>query len=281
MSAYTQPPVRGSEAEAADWRAYAGLARMAFQRQLAYRFANLSGLLTNGFFGLLRAYVLIALFGARPNVAGYSVQDAITYTGLTQALIAYTALWGWWDLMRSIRTGEVASDLSRPLDFFWFWCAQDFGRAAAQLLVRGLPIMAAYALVFRITLPPTPLHWLALLAALALALFVSFCWRFIVSLSAFWMQDAVGIGRMAWIAVTFLSGFLMPVAFLPDWMQALMRYTFFPAMINTVVEVYLGLLAGPALPGALAAQLLWAVILYALARLVLAAGVRKLVIQGG
>ncbi|MBM2850859.1 MAG: transporter permease [Anaerolineales bacterium] len=95
------------------------------------------------------------------------------------------------------------------------------------------------------------------------------------------MQDAVGIGRMAWIVVTFLSGFLMPVAFLPDWMQALMRYTFFPAMINTVVEVYLGLLDGPALLNALAAQLLWAVILYALARLVLAAGVRKLVIQGG
>jgi len=283
MRPHEGQPVRGGEAASADWRAYAALARMALQRQLAYRFANVSGLLTNGFFGLLRAYVLIALFGARHagRVAGYSMGDAITYTGLTQALIAYIALWGWWDLMRSIRTGEVASDLSRPLDFFWYWCAQDFGRAAAQMLVRGLPIMAAYALVFRITLPPTPLHWLALLVTLALALFISFCWRFIVSLSAFWMQDAVGIGRMAWILVTFLSGFLMPVAFLPDWMQALMRYTFFPAMINTVVEVYLGVLSGPALPGALAAQLLWAVILYALARLVLAAGVRKLVVQGG
>ena len=52
-------------------------------------------------------------------------------------------------------------------------------------------------------------------------------------------------------------------------------------MINTVVEVYLGLLDGPARLSALAAQLLWAAILYALARLVLAAGVRKLVIQGG
>lgn len=260
---------------------YLALARMAFQRQLAYRFANLSGLATNAFFGLLRAYVLIALFGARAEVAGYSIQDAITYTGLTQALIAYIALWGWWDLMRSIRTGEIASDLSRPLDFFWYWGAQDAGRAAAQLIVRGLPIMIAYALVFRITLPPTPLHWAALSVTLALALLLSFEWRFIVSLSAFWTQDAVGLGRMAWIATMFLSGFLMPVAFLPGWMQTLMRYTFFPTMINTVVEVYLGLLDGPALLAALSAQALWAVILYALARVVLAAGVRKLVIQGG
>jgi viologen exporter family transport system permease protein len=278
--------MRGDEAQPrpgdqTGWRAYAALSRMAFQRQLAYRFANISGLLTNGFFGLLRAYVLIALFGARQNVAGYSIRDAVTYTALTQGLIAYVAIFGWWDLMRSIRTGEVASDLARPLDFFWYWCAQDFGRAAAQLLVRGLPILAAYALVFQITLPPTPLHALALLAALALALFISFCWRFMVSLSAFWMQDAIGIGRMAWIVATFLSGFLMPVAFLPNWMQTFMHGTFFPAMINTVVEVYLGLLTGPALLSALAAQLLWAFLLYALARLVLAAGVRKLVIQGG
>ena len=35
-----------------------------------------------------------------------------------------------------------------------------------------------------------------------------------------------------------LSGFLMPVAFLPDWMQTLVRFAFFPSMINTVVEVY-------------------------------------------
>lgn len=269
----------------ADWlangRTYAALTRLAFQRQLAYRFANLSGLLTNGFFGLLRAYVLIALFGARGEVAGYSLRAAITYTGLTQALIAYIALWGWWDLMRSIRTGEVASDLSRPLDFYGYWCAQDFGRAAAQLLVRGLPIMVAYAIFFRISLPPTPFHWLALPVSLALALLVSFSWRFILSLSAFWMQDAVGLGRMGWTLTVFLSGFLMPVAFLPDWMQTLMRFTFFPAMINTVIEVYLGLLDGPALLAALAAQLLWVVILYALARLLLAAGVRRLVIQGG
>ena len=84
----------------ADWGAYMALTGMAFQRQLAYRFANVSGLLTNGFFGLLRAYVLIAFFGARTEVAGYSIGDAITYTGLTQALLAYISVFGWWDLIR-------------------------------------------------------------------------------------------------------------------------------------------------------------------------------------
>jgi ABC-2 type transport system permease protein len=254
---------------------------MAFQRQLTYRAATLAGLATNVFFGALRAYVLVALFGARENVAGYSLPAAVTYTGLTQALLAYIAIWGWWDLIRSIRTGDVASDLSRPLYFFWYWCAQDIGRAAAQFLLRGLPIMLLYALVYPILLPPTAWHWLALALSLVLALLVSFSWRFLTSLAAFWTQDAIGVGRFAANVATFLSGFLMPIAFMPDSVIALMRLTPFPAMVNTPTVIYLGLLNGPDLVGALGEQFLWVFILIFLSRVVLAAGTKKLVIQGG
>jgi len=52
-------------------------------------------------------------------------------------------------------------------------------------------------------------------------------------------------------------------------------------MINAPVEIYLGLVNGPDLLGVLAVQALWVVILYGLSQLVLAAGVRQLVIQGG
>lgn len=262
---------------------YLALLRVAFQRQLAYRTANLAGLATNIFFGALRAYVIIALFNARrlENVAGYSLPMAITYTGLTQALLSFLSLIVWWDLIRSIRSGEVAADLSRPCDFFWYWCAQDAGRAFGQLLLRGLPIMILYALVYRITLPPTLWHWLALGVSMWLALLVSFGWRFLVSLPAFWIQDAVGVGRLGLPLMTFLSGFLMPIAFFPAWAVTLIRLTPFPSMVTAPVEIYLGLVNGPALLGTLAVQALWVVILYGVSQLGLNAGVRKLVIQGG
>jgi len=260
---------------------YLAAARLAFQRQLAYRTANFAGLLTNIFFGALRAYVLIALFGAQNEVAGYSLQAAITYTGVTQALISYLTLFGWWDLMRTIRAGDVASDLSRPFDFFGYWLAQDVGRALGHLILRGLPIMILYALIYRIALPPAPIHWLAVTVSMTLALFISFCYRFMVNLAAFWTQDAVGIGRAAWMVSVFLSGFLMPIAFLPSWFSSALRWMPFAHMINTPVEIYLGIADGSALWLALGQQLFWCVALYALAQLTLAAGVKKLVIQGG
>jgi ABC-type uncharacterized transport system permease subunit len=54
---------------------YLALTRLAIQRQFIYRAATLAGLATNFFFGLLRAAVMVALFGARPQVAGMSIRD--------------------------------------------------------------------------------------------------------------------------------------------------------------------------------------------------------------
>lgn len=263
--------------------AYLALARAAFQRELAYRTANLAGLATNVFFGALRASLLIALFEAQGGaaVAGYSLRHAVTFTGLSQALISYIAMWGWWDLITTIRRGDVASDLLRPVDYFTYWLALDAGRAVVKLVLRGLPIMLLYALAFPVILPSTPPQWLALSVSLILAWAVSFGWRFLVSLAAFWTPDAVGLGRAAWALMTFLSGFLMPIKFLPEWLGALMHATPFPSMIMTPVEIYLGVLDGPAMLQALLTQALWFAGLYLAAQLTLAAGVRKLVIQGG
>jgi len=260
---------------------YLALIRLAFQRQLAYRTANLAGFATNAFFGAMRAYVIIALFGTHSAVAGYTVQAAVTYTGLTQLLLSYVAIFGWWDMMRTIRSGEVASDLSRPIDYFWYWGAQDCGRGVAQLFLRGAPIMMLYVLFYPVVWPPTLWHWLALPFSLALALLVSFAWRFIVSLAAFWVQDAVGIGRFAWTVAIFMSGFIMPLAFLPPWLITLMRLTPFPTFMNTPFEIYLGILNGPALLGALVEQGLWFVLLYSLAQVLLKLSVQKLIVQGG
>jgi ABC-2 type transport system permease protein len=262
-------------------RVFWEIVRRAIQRQVTYRAATLAGLATNFFFGLLRAAVLVALYGARQQVAGMSVQDAITYTGLTQAIIAYLSFFGWYDLAQSVYSGQVGADLLKPVNLFTFWMGQDLGRALVQMLLRGLPLMAFYALAFRIATPGSAGQWLALLAALGLSWLVSYSWRFLANLAAFWSPNASGIIRLVFTVSWFLSGFMMPLRFLPGWFQTVCYLTPFPATINTVVEVYLGLLHGPALLGALAWQAAWAAALIIGGQALLRAGVRRLVILGG
>ena len=257
------------------------ISKLSLQRHLTYRAATVAGLLTNVFFGFLRASVLIALYGPREEVAGISIQGAVTYTGLTQAIIAYLSIFGWFEIMNSVYGGEVGSDLLKPLGYFSFWLAQDIGRAVVSLLLRGMSIMVIYALIFNITLPISAGQWLAVGLALAFGLLVSFAWRFLVNLAAFWTPNAVGIGRFAFGITWVMSGFFMPLRFFPDWFVTLCKLTPFPAMVNTTVEIYLGVLTGWAMLWALLGQVMWLVILIMLGQLVLRAGVRRLVIQGG
>jgi ABC-2 type transport system permease protein len=167
------------------------------------------------------------------------------------------------------------------MNFFAFWLAQDMGRAASNLLLRGLTIMFIYALIFEITLPTTAGQWLAVGLALTLGLLVSFAWRFLVNLAALWTPNAIGIGRFAFSLTWVMSGFLMPLRFFPDWFVTVCNLTPFPATINTIVEIYLGVLTGPAIVQALLQQFLWFIGLVVIGQLILRAGVRRLVIQGG
>jgi ABC-2 type transport system permease protein len=257
------------------------LCKLAFQRQLTYRAATLAGLATNFFFGMLRAAVIAALYGARQEVAGLSLAAAVTFTGLTQATIGYLSLFSWYEVMNSVYTGDISSDLLKPMNYFVFWMAQDLGRATVAFLLRGLTMMIAYALVFDVVWPHSATQWLALAVTLALSWLVSFSWRFLINLAAFWTPNALGVGRFAFGLSWFLSGFLMPLRFFPDRFVRLCNLTPFPATINTVVEVYLGVLTGPQLIRALLGQVLWVLILVMTGQLVLRAGVRRLVIQGG
>lgn len=262
-------------------RLFLELTKRSFQRQLSYRAATIAGLITNFFFGLLRAAVLIALFAERQEVEGISLIGAITYTAITQATIGYLSLFSWYDIMRSVYTGDVASDLLKPMNYYTFWLAQDFGRAVAAFFTRGLIIIFAYAIFVRISYPQTLIQWAALIAALILSWLVSFSWRFIINLAAFWIPNATGIGRFFFSLSLLLSGFLMPLRFYPEWVIQFSAFTPFPSTVNAVVEIYLGVLSTPEIITTLTVQVFWVVLLFIIGQIILRAGTRRLVILGG
>ncbi|MFN2152705.1 MAG: ABC transporter permease, partial [Anaerolineales bacterium] len=65
------------------------ITQRSYQRYLTYRAATVAGLVTNFFFGILRASILVALYGTQTQVEGISVNGVITYAALTQAVIGY------------------------------------------------------------------------------------------------------------------------------------------------------------------------------------------------
>ena len=262
-------------------RLYWELAVRGFQRAAAYRSAALAGAITNTFFGLLRAYVFIALYQTRSQVGGYDLRDALTFTFVTQGMAALVEMWAWWRIAETVRTGQVATDLARPFDYEFCWLAQDFGRAAFQFLFRSVPPFLVGAAVFGMLLPPTIWHWLALVPSLALAVTISFAWRFMLNLSAFWLLDYRGVAGLAGLVALLLSGFLVPVAMFPDAARTAVYLTPFASFVAVPIDIFLGKASGVELFPLLGLQAFWAAAMLLLGRLVLNAALRKLVVQGG
>jgi ABC-2 type transport system permease protein len=274
----------------AEARVYLAVLRMAFRRQLAYRTANLAGLLTNAFFGLLRAQLFLALFTTNSNdpsqtttISGYDVQAAATYTWVTQALIMVVSLFAWWDIETTIRTGDVVTDLSRPFSYLGYWLARDWGRAVYFVIFRGAPtlLLGQLTLPGGLRWPDGPAAWALVSLSVVAAVTVSFAWRFAVNMSAFWTTDARGLGNVAISVVLFLGGFVVPLRFFPDWVQPVLLALPFAAMIQTPTDIFVGRLAGASAAVALVSQLLWAMAMLAFGQLVVLLAVRRVSVQGG
>lgn len=263
-------------------RTYVVFAALGLRRYSAYRLATAAGAFTNSVFGLLRAPVTMAVVGAAGGtLAGYSPIEAATYAWLTQAILTPVNVWTWDELAQRIRSGDVAVDLARPVDLQVSYLAADLGRAAFQLLPRGLPPLLVGALVTGLAMPTTALPYVLGLLSLVLAVCVSFVCRWLVNLAAFWLVELRGVLTLHMVAVSALSGLAVPVHWFPDWLARVAAASPFPSMIQAPVDVLTGRVQGVEALGVLGVQLMWFVGLLVVGRVVMARGVRRLVVQGG
>ena len=232
-------------------------------------------------FGFLLAYVLLAVYRQTPVVGGFDATDALTFTFVAQGLLMVIGIFGDTLIADRVRTGDVVSDLHRPVDFQGWWAADTYGSAAFHAVFRGIPPFLVGALVFRLRLPPTPAVAVAFIASVAAAVAVGFAWRFLLQMCAFWLLDVRGPNQIGWLIAQFFAGSFIPIVFFPGWLGQLARVLPFAAMLQTPIEVFLGKHRGLSILGAIAGQLAWAAALLAVGRIVLRRALRKLVIQGG
>src|SRR5207249_12237772 len=155
-----------------------------------------AGAFTNTSFGFMQAYILLAVFRHRTNVGGYDARDAVTYVWLAQALIMTVYSFSWQELALRIRDGSIATDLARPLDPQRYWLAYDLGRAPYHFIFRGFLPFVFGALVFDLRYPAVA-NVALFLVSLALAVVVSFGFRFLYNSAAFWFVDVRGIVTVA------------------------------------------------------------------------------------
>jgi ABC-2 type transport system permease protein len=259
------------------------LARSGFRRYATYRQATVAGAVTNTVFGFLRCYVLLAVAaGAGGAAAGYDREQLATFVWVGQGMLAVVLLWGWTDLADRIRTGEVATDLLRPVDPVGLYLSTDLGRAGHALLTRFVVPVLVGAIAFDLYTPARPGTWPLFAVSLVLAVVICFGCRYLVNATAYWLLDIRGVA-MAWaVGSSVLTGLYFPLRFLPDWLAALLYLaTPFPGIIQIPIDVLVERDPPPVQAGLVAVQACWAVAVLAACRAVQRRAERRMVIQGG
>ncbi|MEY2474115.1 MAG: viologen exporter family transport system permease protein [Actinomycetota bacterium] len=263
-------------------RVYVEVARRSFRRWSTYRAATVAGVFTNSIFGFIRAAALVAVAHARPGAGGLSVKGFITFSVLSQAMLAYVGVFGSTDeIAERVRTGDVVADLYRPADFQLWWLAAFVGRGVFQLVGRGIPILVVGAVVYGLQTPATVGDLGLFLVSLLAALLLGFGVWFLVNVSTFWLFDNRGTKQLVDTVTLFASGLLVPLSLFPHALGHVVRLLPFAGMVQTPAEIFLGVSTGVHALGRIGLQVAWVVALFGIGRYALSRATRRVVIQGG
>ncbi len=236
---------------------YATTMRTAVQEQFQYRTANYFYML--GMIAEPVIYIVVWTTIADQNrgsvnglTAGYFVAYYIVWTLVRNMNIVFGApFWEW-----RIREGQLTSDLLRPIHPLHRDIAY-FAGWKVVVIVLWIPLAIGLSLVFHPTLSPNPQQ----VAAFAIAIWGAYLLRTMfqesLGMLCFWTTRGAAIFDLWMTTELLLSGRLVPLPLMPDWVQELSRYLPFQWAFYFPIQCLVGDYSNEELARGLGAQLLW------------------------
>jgi ABC-2 type transport system permease protein len=252
-----------------------------FRALLQYRAAALAGLATQAFWGFVRVMIFTAFYAASTGPQPMTLPEVITYVWLTQALLLVLPWRPDPDVEQLVRSGNVAYELLRPVSLYGLWFARSLAQRTAPALLRCLPmVILAYAFL-GLAAPAGPSSALAFGVSLVATFALSAALTTFLSVSVLVTIEGKGVHVLTTSVVNLMSGVLLPLPLLPEWIQPLVSALPFRGLLDTPFRLYMGHLPPSAAFWAVGHQLLWTLALVLAGRMLLARALRRVVVQGG
>jgi ABC-2 type transport system permease protein len=259
--------------------AYVQFALKAMAREATYRFEVFTAIGSLAVRVYLLRVVWIALYAHNAAPQGVPLHTIITYSAVALLMglvldIDQTRL-----LHDKLHDGSIVVDFMKPISVPLYLFSDGTGEVLfhAALIV---PSLVLAALIVHIDVPSA-----AVLGAFALSFllgyFVGFFLNFILNCIAFWTLEISAVQLiMTWVT-DLLGGQIVPLVFFPAAVQGAIFALPFAAMYSTPLLIYIGRIGPEGYAQAMGLQVLWIVVLGAVATLVWRAGARRVVVQGG
>ncbi len=208
------------------------------------------------------------------SVAGYTAGDFAAYyiawTLVRHMNIALTP----YEFEVRIKDGSLSAELLRPLhpyhrDLAWFLAMKVVG------VLAWIPVAAVLVVAFRPTLELVPWRVAGFFVAAVTAFIMRFALLWALGLVTFWVTRVSAVFELYFTTELLLSGRLVPLALMPDWVERLTYLLPFRWAFGFQLELLLGRLTPSETLLGFAAQAFWFLVGVGLVRLLWRSGLRR------
>ncbi|HEY8463767.1 MAG TPA: ABC-2 family transporter protein [Bacillota bacterium] len=219
-----------------------------YKEWTAYRSHMAVSIFVSPVFFLTQAVIWQAVYSTRPTLNGLTLEQMLTYYGISAVINYLTFDSTDWDLQMLIRTGRFLTYRLRPFSYGLFALGQKIGHRILALWVELVPIFLIFHFVFKIKLIPTAPGWTAL--SILFSFLLMFLTNYCIGITAFWLTKTEGIRRAFLVARDLSAGAFIPLTFFPEVMQKVLFFLPFQFITYVPTRVLIGSyeLAGVKLP---------------------------------
>jgi ABC-2 type transport system permease protein len=262
-------------------RSYLPIARATFMIGLVYRFGFLFTIFGNLVYLGVAYYLWKSIYRYSNTIRGMTFNETFIYVALGSAIFILLKTYADWIIHYEIREGAIATYLTKPMDFQLYALFANLGSLLINLTAITVPTVLVMVFVFKVKIG-FGIGLLLFPLSLLLAFLVSFSIDYFIGLLGFYSESVWGLSMTKEIIVTVFSGALIPLQFFPDAIQRILFWLPFQAIFHTPImmitrpdqklDVFLPMIL---------VQIVWAVILFILARLFYNQAIKVLRIAGG
>jgi ABC-2 type transport system permease protein len=247
---------------------------------MAYQLWFWIGLVLNVIGMTVMVFFWRGVYGQSADIAGLTITQTITYILLVQVFSPLADMDLIFDFGYNMREGAIIHQLLRPISFQGMYYAQNMGSLLTRLILQ-LPIALVATLAFGLRWPSDPAAWGAFAVSAVLGYTTLFFFHWCIACLTFYTTEVWGLGVLIFGMSLFLSGGLVPVVMMPEWLRTLVLAIPFAQSVAVPINLLTGITPLADVWRVWGSQLLWLAGMWAVSNLIFRLSVRKVTVQGG
>lgn len=175
-----------------------------------------------------------------------------------------------------IRDGKLVTYLTKPFSYYWLKFFEEIPNRLFQFACGIVMILVLFLLFGKnFSVSITAISAIFTIIIFILAYFVSHTLKMIVGLLALWFIDIGGFFQIVEALIFILAGSLMPINFMPLWLQTVALFSPFPYIIYFPVMSIIEPLSTEELMKIISIQFMWVIGLSYFYKLIWNTGIKK------